>query len=212
MQKKNVLWIVVFAAALMIFCVILFVLPDSQGGEKESALQSSTIATESAEQSADPAETEEIYKDGEFVFTAAQVGERFAATLPEGYLFADTPAANPAQNDKLQLDILDATGMSTDTALLLNVKEADQAFDQMALVIKEGGYKEDVTALLEWYLDTFAGSFDEAERASVNKEYLDMFESGKEEYSVYSTDTQSIMMQSMSEDSGKYYYVMISIQ
>ncbi|MBQ8230544.1 MAG: hypothetical protein IJZ34_01230 [Lachnospiraceae bacterium] len=211
MQKKNILWIVVLVVAIVMFCIILFVIPDGQSNGIEMALQSSAVSVESVENSTDSADLEGIYKEGEFIFTAVQVRERFGSTLPEGYLFADTPVANPAQNDKLQLDILDTTGMSTDIALLFNVKEADLVFNQIALVIKEGGYKEDVTAILEWYLETFADSFEDKERASINKEYLDMFENRKEEYSVYSTDAQSVMMNFMAEESGKYYYVIISI-
>ena len=154
MKDRSILWIVVFIVATVVFLVTLFVIPDGQSGEKESAGQS----IESVENSTDSAELKGIYKDGEFIFTAMQVGERFAPTLPDGFVFADTLIANPAQNDKLQLDILDTTGTSTDIALLLDVKEADQAFSQIALVIKEDVYKEDVTALMEWYLAAFAAT------------------------------------------------------
>ena len=167
MQKKNILWIVVFVVAIVMFCIILFVIPDGQSNGKETALQSSAVSVESVEISTDSAELEGIYKEGEFIFTAVQVRERFGSTLPEGYLFADTPVANPAQNDKLQLDILDTTGMSTDIALLFNVKEADLVVNQIALVIKEDGYKEDVTAILEWYIATFADSFEDEEKAAI---------------------------------------------
>ena len=211
MKDKSILWIVVFIVAIVMFLVTLFVIPDGQNGEEESAGQS-IQSIESVESSTDSAELKGIYKDGNFIFTAMQVGEDFAPTLPEGFVFADTLIANPDQNDKLQLDILDATGTSTDIALLLDVKEADQAFSQIALVIKEDVYKEDVTALMEWYLAAFADSFEEAERAAISEEYLDMFESRKEEYSVYSTETQSVMMNFMEAESGKYYYVIVSIQ
>ncbi len=211
MQKKNILWSVVFVVAIVMFCIVLFVIADGQSNEVENAVQSSIVSVESVESSTDSTELEGVYKEGNFVFTAAQVKERFESSLPEGYLFADMPVANPTQNDKLQLDILDTTGMSTDVALLFNVKEADIVFNQIALVIKEGGYKEDVAAVLEWYLNTFADSFEDKERASIYKEYLEMFGNRKEEYSVYSTDVQSVMMNFMAEESGKYYYVIISI-
>ena len=212
MQRKSIICLGVLAISLVILGVILLVIPDAQIDENKSVQQSSEISIESVESSTDSAEFEGIYKNGVFVFTAAQVKDQFGETLPEGFLFVDEPAANLSQNGKLQWEIMDVTGMSADISLLLNVTEEKQLCNQIALVTKSEAYKDDAEALLDWYLVTFAPNFEESERAEIVEEYLDMFDGENQDYRVYSSGNQDIMINYASDESGKYYYVMLSVQ
>lgn len=216
---KKILLTVVFLIVLALIGGALFSGSDSQGDKSsgqdtEVSAESAGSLTESAENSIDIGEggAEALYEDGEFTFNAGEFRDRFMSTLPEGYMFAEAIEANPSQDGNMQLDILDATGGVTDIAVLLNVKEAELTCSQMALIIKESGYMEDTAAILEWYLSTFLDSFEPEERASIMEEYLDRVDSRAEEYRVYSSEVQTVMMNRVAENSGKYYYVMIAIQ
>lgn len=212
MQKKSIICLGVLMAVLMILSVILFAIPDAQVDESEAVQQSSAMTIESVEVSTDSAEFEGIFKNGIFVFTAAQVGDRFGETLPEGFTFVGEPVANPAQNNKLEWEILDVTGMSADITLLLNVTEEKQLCRQIALVVKNDAYKDDAKLLLEWYLAIFAPSFDEDQRVEIVEAYMDMIDNEGKEYVVYSSKAQDIMINYASDESGDYYYVMLSVQ
>lgn len=212
MQRRYMLGIVAVIVAVVVFCMLLFVKMNGRNTAEDGSRPSSSDLTESVENSTDSAELEELYRDGTFVFTPALVRERFEDTLPEGYHFVEKPVANPEQNDKLQLDILDETGTLTELSLLFNTTEEDRNFNQIALLIKEGGFKEDSAAILEWYLQTFADSLGEADRKMVCEEYLEKMDQKEKEYSLFETDTQSLMMNYMSEGTDGYYYVMIMVQ
>lgn len=212
MQRRKMLGIVAVIVAVVVFCMFLFVTMNGRDTAEDGSRPSSADLTESVDNSTDSAELEELYGEGAFVFTPAHVRERFEDTLPEGYLFAEKPAANPAQNDKLQLEIQDETGTLTELSLLFNTTKEDQTFNQIALLIKEGGFKEDTEAILEWYLKTFADSLGEADRKAVCEEYLEKMDQKEKEYSLFETDTQSLMMNYMTEESEGYYYVMIMVQ
>lgn len=215
MSMKNFKKILLIATFLIAFAVIGgALLSRFNAQEDKDSVQSTEGTAETAEHVNDSEEdgAATLYKDGAFIFTAGEFRELFADTLPEGYIFAEAAIANPAQSGNMQLDILDGAGISTDLAILMNVKEPDSTFSQIALIIKEGGYKEDAAAMLEWYLSTFLDSFEPEKQASMVEEYLDMFDRRAEEYLVYSSDAQDVMMNYVTEKSGGYYYVMITIQ
>ncbi len=220
-KNKRMLLIVVLLAVLILFFAVLFLQKNPQDDRVEPGTQSLESSGDTRENSAELPETaadftdsaqQPVYEEGRFTFTAGQFRERFADTLPEGYIFAGEVAANPAQNGKLQLDILDAAEKTTGIGVLLDTEEQDIALSQMALIIKDGGFREDAVVLLEWYLFTFLESFSPQEKTSANEEFLDMFDKRAGDYRLHLTDFQSVMMNRMEEDSGSYYYVMISIQ
>ena len=229
MKKKKILLSTVLLAvllAVMALCIALFSNTEEQETEAsaqteqsgETGVQSDEQSSQSVEQSVvQPSQSEEerqssVCEEGIFTFTAGQFAERFADTLPAGYCFADAATANPSRDHRMQIDILDSTGAPVDIEILLDVQETESAFNQMALVIKEEGYEEDASAILQWYVSTFFEGFDAQEQEVIYEDFLDMFNIRSEEYGVYAGDILAAMMCRETEDSGRYYYVLISVQ
>ena len=181
---------------------------ETQSDTKEILAEESQFSTPVPEETQQAA----LYEDGMFTFTAEEFYLRFGDTLPEGYVLADAVTVNTAQDNRMQINILDTTGTAVDIGILFDVKEPDVPGYQMALVIKEGGYQEDAVALLEWYITQFFVEFDEEKQASICETYQKMYNSRSGDYKVFTEGSQVSMMSREIEDSGNYYYVIISIQ
>lgn len=217
MKKKRILLVVVVLAILAVLCIALLSKSETQKEKGETSTQSTeqtvcTAETQTAESQSSHSQMAAVYEDGMFTFNASQFRERFVDTLPQGYALAKVIAANSSRNHKMQIDILDASGTLTGMGILLDVKESDFPLRQMALVIKEDAYEEDVAVMLNWYLSTFLDEFDRERQTLIHEDYLDMFCSRFEDYRLYSADPLAVMMSYSTEDSGKYYYVVISVQ
>lgn len=209
MKKKSILVIAVVILLLLVFCVMFFSKSDKSNPETEETLPPQTM-----QPTVQPTEATvlEIIEEGRFAFTASQFWDRFNNTLPEGYTFTDVTVGNDVRGNKLQLNVLFSDGEDTGIAVLMDVKEHNETFHQMALTIKVGEFEEDAVAMIRWFVSTFFVDFDETERENIIQDYLDMYQSGDDDYRLYAEDTQVVMMQYGKEGTEAYYYVMVSLQ
>lgn len=206
MNKKKLL---ILAAAALLFvlvvcCAVLF----SGGNDPEDA----TEGTEAPAAETTPVTVADpVYANGLFLFTASQFRDQFADTLPAGFILADSVAANPARAEKLQLDILTATGESTGMAILFDVWEPEAFFSKMALTASADGDSDVFTVLAQWYISTFMTGLTAGEQTAAHGTFTGMFNEKGDGYELVTADAHVAMMMPNQEDSGTYYYLMISI-
>ena len=188
-------------------------------GETPSQSRTEEAApTEGAGNTSEPSDIEALkrpnplYENGAFNFSAAQFRERFADTLPEGFAFAATLAANPDRGGRLQLDILDAAGTPVDLAVVINETDEDIPCRQMALVIGKESFAEDQEILLSWYLTSFLYNFETEEQETICLEYLNVLDRQITDFKVHARDELVTMMSRESEGENIYYYALISVQ
>ena len=205
MNKKKLL---ILAAAALLFvlvvcCAVLF----SGGNDPEA-----TDGTDAAVLETTPAPAADpVYANGLFLFTASQFRERFADTLPAGFILADSVAANAARAEKLQIDILTAAGESTGMAILFDVWEPEVSFSKMALTADAAGDDKAFATLADWYIATFLTGLTAGEQSAAHGTFTRMFNEKGTEYELVTADAHVAMMMPNQEDSGTYYYLMISI-
>ena len=206
MNKKKLL---ILAAAALLFvlvvcCAVLF----SGGNDPEAAADGTdaAILETTPAPAADP-----VYAKGLFLFTASQFRERFADTLPAGFILADSVASNAARAEKLQIDILTAAGDPTGMAILFDVWEPEVSFSKMALTVNAEEDPEDFAVLAEWYISSFMTGLTAGEQSAAHGTFTRMFNEQGAEYELVTADAHVAMMMPNPEDSGTYYYLMISI-
>lgn len=219
MKKKRDLWMLVIALVSVLFVIIIFV----AAGASKSGTQDDTEAVitqeeegapqiEEAEERNGESSLESVDKESTFTFSADGFAEKFSKGLPQGYDFAESETKNPLRGNRMQLDILDETGTPTDIAIVFDAENAELTSSQMALTIKEDSFADDADAILKWYLFTFLEGYTEEKKKAIYDDYLYMFDTGSEEFRVYSEESLTVMMCRETEESGKYYYVLISVE
>lgn len=206
MKRKRLSWL--GAVALLAVVTLAVILFWKAGGEKEQR-----ETTQPTQQTTQPAPTapEILFENRMFTFTASQFREWFAHTLPDGYVFGDQMINNPDRDNNLQLDIYGSDGVRTGIAILLNVKDSQQAFCQMALTVGKTDDVKDFSALINWYVTTFLVSLRGEEQKSACKTFVELFESGMDDYKLLSSESQTAMMVLEEEGDGHQYYVMIGV-
>lgn len=212
-MKKKLIRSVIFVL-IMMMCLALAACAGGQIHESDASSTEAEVSAEETTEEAEGAETEEaplISENGMFDFTAKEFRDRFAENLPKGFVFADQTQVSASQDKKIQLNILDDAGNVTDMAILMDAEDEDASFKQMALVIKEGWFEEDVSAVLNWYITNFFEEFDEKEKLEIHEEYFKIFTERTEDYSVYGSESCDVMMMRNTEETGNFYYIMISI-
>lgn len=213
-MKKTILLAVPIVFVVIMLCLAQIFGTDGSTDESDAMSTEQSVSSETIGDDINAAEVDGsqlINEHGKFTFTAEQFGERFSDTLPKGFQFAKEIFASESQEQKMQLNILDASGEVTDMAILMDVKDAELPFKKMALMIKEDWFEDDVNAILNWYITTFFDGFDEKEKFEIHEEYLKMFTERSEEYRVYDSESCEVMMIKNVEDHGKIYYIMIAI-
>lgn len=225
-MKKRDLWMLAIALVSLVFIAIVFVAagtsksdtPDDT--EEVIALneevgpqqEESSVQTEEAEEGSGESPSESADKGSAFAFSVDGFSEKFAGNLPQGYIFAESITANPLRDNRMQLDILDESGTSTDIAIMFDTEKAKLNCSQMALTIKEDCFEDDADAILKWYVFNFLEGFTEEKKKAIYDDYLYMFDTGSEEFRVYSEEALTVMMCRETEEAGNYYYVMVSTQ
>lgn len=207
MKNKKDLLIAAIALVSSLFIAILFVASGtSKSGTKEDADQTITLEDEAVSQ-----EEEAASRPGESTTLQETDGfaKQFGKELPEGYVFAETLTANPERDNRMQLDILDESGTPTDIAIVFDGEGADS---QMALTIKEDCIPDDADAILKWYLFTFLEGYTEEKKKAIYDDYLYLFDTGAQDYRVYTEETVTTMISCETEEVGNYYYVMVSAE
>lgn len=218
MKKKSDLGIMAIALVSILFIVFVFAAASASKSDMQESMEKiivpdEEVITQEKETTEGEKELipEEIYKDGAFAFTVDEFAECFSGSLPAGYIFANEMEVNPQRDDWMQLNILEENGTATDVAVIFNKKETDPAFNQMALVIKEGSYDADAAASLRWYISTFLKDFEE-EKKAIYEDYLNIFLNGTEDYKVYAEESLMVMMCCETEENENYYYVLLTVQ
>ena len=218
MKKKSDLWMLAIALVSILFIVVLFIAASASKSDMQNSneniilLEEETITQERETTEGDEAGIPEtIYKDGSFFFTVDEFAKYFSGTLPAGYIFSNELDVNAQRDNKMQLDILEENGTATDISIIFDDRGSDQTCKQIVLVIKSDCYEADAAAALRWYTSTFLEVFEEM-RTAVCEDYLKMFLDKTENYKVYSEDGLMTMMSCETEEDGKYYYVLVSVQ
>lgn len=218
MKKKSDLGIMAIALVSILFIVFVFAAASASKSDMQESMEKiivpdEEVITQEKETTEGDKELipEEIYKDGAFAFTVDEFAECFSGSLPAGYIFTNEMEVNPQRDNWMQLDILEENGTATDVAIIFNKKETDPAFNQMALVIKEGSYDADAAASLRWYISTFLKDFEE-EKTAIYEDYLNIFLNGTEDYKVYAEESLMVMMCCETEKNENYYYVLLTVQ
>lgn len=188
-KNKKDLWIVAAALVSVIFIAVLYF-----AARDAKPVEESTVFSPEPETKSEDTDTATI----------------FFAELPEGYAFSETPAANPERGNRMQIEILDETDTCTNAAIVLNGETEESGSGQMVLTLREDCSADDADVLLKWYLDTFLEGFTEEKKKTVYDAYLYMFDTGSQDYLVYSEENTTVMMSFEAEETGNYYYVMVS--
>lgn len=219
MKKKSDLLVLAIAMVSVLFIVILFTVASASKSEIKSVEEDvilleedETVQKEETAQESAETLTEPLSKDGAFTFAVDGFDKQFLENLPEGYTFMNAVAANSSRDNRMQLDIVDAAGAATNIAVVFNVQESDVSCEQMALAIKEDCFEDNAAAILQWYLTTFLEEFGEEERRVIYEDYLDMFHNKADDYRVYSEESLAVMMCRETEETGTYYYILMSAQ
>ena len=209
LNKKSIILIGTILIGWLVFCLISF-----SKNLKSGEVTNGNVETTVTEQVADDTEIHatQLYEDDTFTFTANQIQERFMDTLPENYKFAHNISTNSLQKDSLQIEILKGAGEFTGVTLLLDTKEDNIAFDQLALIINEGAKREDVAIIMRWYISTFLDSFDIENQNAIIEAYLDSYYNASKEIVMYSSEKQITLICSKENNAKNIYYVMISIR
>lgn len=203
MKNKKDLWIVAVALVSILFIAILFIVSGaSKSGTQDDAEK--TVTTEKAETVEEKEEKKISTQETD------NFAKQFANTLPEGYVFSKEAVENPGRDNRMQMEILDETGISTDIAIVFAGKNSGDAGNQMALTIKEDCIPDDADAILKWYLFTFLEGYTEEKKKAIYDDYLYMFDTGSKDYRVYTEESVTVMMSCETEAAGNYYYVMVS--
>ena len=215
MMKKRDLWMLAIALVSLVFIAIVFVAAgasksDTPDDTEEVIALNEEAAPQQEESSVQIEETAD--KGSTFAFSVDGFSEKFAGNLPQGYIFAESITANPLRDNRMQLDILDESGTSTDIAIMFDTEKAKLNYSQMALTIKEDCFEDDADAILKWYVFNFLEGFTEEKKKAIYDDYLYMFDTGSEEFRVYSEEALTVMMCRETEEAGNYYYVMVSTQ
>ena len=176
--------------------------PSQETGETTLPVQQ-TLPTENPEA--------EAFADGMFTFTVSQFRERFEGTLPEGYQFSDEAKNNESRSNNLQMDILNASGENTGFAVLFNIKDSGQSFNQLALTADWNGDGEAFSVLTNWLVTTLLSGSSQEEQGKYCEAYRQLFDSKSEDYKLFTTETYVTMMMLEEEEMGKQYYVLVSI-
>ena len=209
-MKKRDLWMLAIALVSVLFLVILFAAAKtsknsaSNDSQKPAAMEEAEVETEN------PLEVPE--QKNTFEFSAGEFAKTFEGNLPQGYVFEKNITVNAQGDHRIQLDILNESGTSIDMAILFDTENAEDACSQMALVMKADCSADDIDSILKWYLFNFLNSFTVEKKKAVYDDYLYMFDTGTEDFRVYSEDNQTVMMCCETEESDKYYYVLISVE
>ena len=203
MKNKKDLWIVAVALASILFIAVLVIVSGaSKAGTEDDVeevvmLEKAETVEENEEKKISTQETDKFAKE-------------FANTLPEGYSLSKKAVENPERDNRMQLEILDETGIPTDIVIVFDGKDAGPAGSQMALTIKEDCIPDDADAILKWYLFTFLEGYTEEKKKAIYDDYLYMFDTGSKDYRVYTEESVTVMMSCETENTGNYYYVMLS--
>jgi hypothetical protein len=208
MKNKKKLLALAIAALLFVLavcCAVLFF-----GSDEPEAATDATEAT-GAETAAAASDADPIFANSLFTFTASQFRERFADTLPDGFILADSVFPNPSRADKLQIDILTSAGERTGIAILFDIWEQEECFGKMALTVGADNDSDDFAILAEWYISTFLTGLTAGEQRAAHNTFTKMFNSKGDEYELVPADAHVAMMMPYEEDSGTQYYLMISI-
>ena len=204
MKKKSLIFLVAVALlALVILCVFM-----TQGSETEEPENT----TQPTQQTTQTAETlpEVLFENRMFTFTASQFREWFRKTLPVGYVFADQMVNNPDRDNCLQLDISGIHGEDTGMAVLLQVQDPEEPFCRMALVA-EMDHPADFSVLVSWYVETFLVSVGEQEQKNAVASFTELYQSGTDDYRLFSAEDQSALMVWEEENAEGLYYVMVGV-
>lgn len=215
-MKKSNLWML--ALIPIVFLIFIFAAAsasksNTQDQEEEIVLldEETELQTEETAEGEIESPSESLFRDHTFTFTAEEFADRFAGSLPERFVFGDVLAANPLEQDRLQLDILEASGAPADIAIVFDSKEADSAYNRMALAIKGDRFQSDAETVIHWYLYTFLEGYNENLKNEIYEKYVDMFSSKAEGHKVYSEGSVTTMMLCETEETGNYYYIMMSV-
>ena len=211
MKNKKDLLIAAVALVSILFIAILFVASGTlkSGTQNEEADQTIALEEETVSQ-----EEETASQTGKSAALQEMDGfeKQFGKELPEGYGFTETLTANPARDQRMQLDILDESGTPTDIAIVFTAEGAENTGSQMALTIKEDCIPDDADAILKWYLFTFLEGYTEEKKKAIYDDYLYLFDTGSKDYRVYTEKNVTTMMSLEAEEDGNYYYVMITAE
>lgn len=217
MKNKKDLWILAVALVSILFIAILFIVSGaSKSGTQEDADQTIALEDETASKEEEAAlqtgENTASQVDGAFTFSADSFAKSFEKELPQGYSFSETMMANPERDNRMQLDILDESGAPTDIAIVFDGENTERTCSQMALTIKADCIPDDADSLLKWYLFTFLKGYTEEKKKAIYDDYLYLFDTGAQDYRVYTEETVTTMISCETEEAGTYYYVMVSAE
>lgn len=194
-KHKKDLWIIAAGLVSVIFIVALYFA--SRGAKP---VEETTVLPAEPAETADTADTD------------TDTAETFSAELPEGYLFSETPAANPDRGNRMQVEILTEDAAPTNAAIVFDGEKEGSSYSRLALTLREDCSPDDAEVLLKWYLDTFLEGFTEEKKKTVYDDYLYMFDTGSLDYRVYSEENVTVMMSFEAENTGNYYYILVDLE